>query len=69
MNECIRWWTLRGSNPRPLPCEGNALPTELSVQCHFMLYYLIKNKLSSQYKKDECRRFFKEKNPDWGSSV
>ncbi len=25
------WWTLQGSNLRPLPCEGNALPTELSV--------------------------------------
>ncbi len=24
-----KWWRMRGSNPRPLPCKGNALPTEL----------------------------------------
>ena len=23
------WWTRRGSNPRPLGCEPNALPAEL----------------------------------------
>lgn len=23
------WWTGRGSNPRPSPCKGDALPTEL----------------------------------------
>ena len=22
----IRWWVLRGSNPRPSPCKGDALP-------------------------------------------
>ena len=21
-----RWWVLRGSNPRPSPCKGDALP-------------------------------------------
>ena len=21
-----RWWAVQGSNLRPLPCEGNALP-------------------------------------------
>ena len=26
------WWVLRGSNPRPSPCKGDALPTELSTQ-------------------------------------
>lgn len=26
------WWVLRGSNPRPTPCKGVALPTELSTQ-------------------------------------
>ena len=25
------WWVLRGSNPRPTPCKGAALPTELST--------------------------------------
>ena len=26
------WWVLRGSNPRPTPCKGAALPTELSTR-------------------------------------
>ena len=26
------WWVLRGSNPRPSPCKGDALPAELSTQ-------------------------------------
>lgn len=25
------WWALRGSNSRPNPCKGSALPTELSA--------------------------------------
>lgn len=25
------WWVLRGSNPRPSPCKGDALPAELST--------------------------------------
>lgn len=25
------WWMLRGSNPRPPPCKGDALPTELNI--------------------------------------
>src|SRR6266853_2605463 len=25
------WWVLRGSNSRPTPCKGAALPTELST--------------------------------------
>lgn len=31
MTEAIvfSWWTNGDSNPRPLPCKGNALPTEL----------------------------------------
>ena len=28
----ILWWVLRGSNPRPSPCKGDALPAELSTQ-------------------------------------
>ena len=30
------WWVLRGSNSRPTPCKGAALPTELStrIDCH-----------------------------------
>src|SRR4029078_10367192 len=27
----IEWWVLRGSNPRPTPCKGAALPAELST--------------------------------------
>ena len=26
------WWVERGSNPRPSPCKGDALPTELSTR-------------------------------------
>ena len=36
-------WTLRGSNPRPLPCEGSALPAELSVRAHIYYHILKKN--------------------------
>ena len=28
----IAWWALRGSNSRPNPCKGSALPTELSAR-------------------------------------
>ncbi len=27
-----QWWVLRGSNPRPTPCKGAALPAELSTR-------------------------------------
>ncbi len=27
----VNWWVLRGSNSRPTPCKGAALPTELST--------------------------------------
>ena len=36
-----KWWMLRGSNPRPSPCKGDALPTELSIQCIFRVNALI----------------------------
>ena len=29
------WWTRRGSNPRPLGCEPNALPAELQAHIEF----------------------------------
>ena len=32
------WWALRGSNSRPNPCKGSALPTELSA--HLGGFYL-----------------------------
>ena len=35
------WWVLRGSNPRPSPCKGDALPAELSTQA-FILSTTIK---------------------------
>ena len=25
-NKAVPWWVLRGSNPRPSPCKGDALP-------------------------------------------
>ena len=28
----LQWCSLRDSNPRPPPCDGDALPTELSEQ-------------------------------------
>ncbi|VXC33044.1 hypothetical protein MASSI9I_60283 [Massilia sp. 9I] len=28
----VLWWALRGSNSRPNPCKGSALPTELSAR-------------------------------------
>ncbi len=27
----INWWVLEGSNLRPSPCKGDALPAELST--------------------------------------
>ncbi len=27
----VTWWVLRDLNPRPSPCKGDALPTELST--------------------------------------
>ena len=40
------WWVLRGSNSRPTPCKGAALPTELSTHvdrlyccsCYFLIH-------------------------------
>ena len=26
------WWVVRGSNPRPSPCKGDALPAELTTR-------------------------------------
>src|SRR3954469_307522 len=31
-NAQVKWWALRVSNPRPSPCKGDALPTELSAR-------------------------------------
>ena len=28
----INWWALQGSNLRPSPCKGDALPAELSAR-------------------------------------
>ncbi len=30
----VTWWVLRDLNPRPSPCKGDALPTELSTPWH-----------------------------------
>ena len=32
---CAQWWRQRGSNPRPLACEANALPAELCLLIKF----------------------------------
>ena len=35
----LKWWALRGSNSRHLPCKGSALPTELNA--HTVYYVLV----------------------------
>ena len=37
------WWVLRGSNSRPTPCKGAALPTELSTQKTLQYLLLLLN--------------------------
>ena len=36
----VQWWRRGDSNPRPLPCEGSALPAELRPQAHCALAIL-----------------------------
>ena len=31
------WWVLQGSNLRPSPCKGDALPAELSTRQHYLV--------------------------------
>src|SRR5574337_1713 len=35
------WWVLRGSNPRPSPCKGDALPAELSTPKSVLVYGIL----------------------------
>ena len=45
------WWMLRGLNPRPPPCKGDALPAELNIRDRrYMLYKYIIVKNDSQPK-------------------
>ncbi len=37
------WWVLRGSNPRPSPCKGDALPAELSTRLIPIINYFLNN--------------------------
>ena len=39
----IQWWRRRESNPRPLPCDGSALPTELRPQDKLIFYLRLAN--------------------------
>lgn len=44
------WWVLRGSNPRPSPCKGDALPAELSTRNKRLVmsyFHMAKTTLSS----------------------
>jgi hypothetical protein len=41
------WWVLRGSNPRPSPCKGDALPAELSTLGQSGLVYGVLESLAS----------------------
>ncbi len=34
-----KWWTMRGSNPRPLARQASALPTELILQSLFIISF------------------------------
>ncbi|EST58285.1 hypothetical protein K151_1016 [Proteus hauseri ZMd44] len=34
-NNRMKWWAVLGSNQRPPPCKGDALPTELTA--HFIM--------------------------------
>ncbi len=31
-----QWWALWDSNPRPIPCKGSALPTELNAPVYLL---------------------------------
>lgn len=42
------WWVLRGSNSRPTPCKGAALPTELSTRSESPLFQLAHSALKQQ---------------------
>ena len=39
----IQGWRRRESNPRPLPCDGSALPTELRPQDKLIFYLRLAN--------------------------
>src|SRR5271156_6809233 len=41
------WWVLRGSNPRPSPCKGDALPAELSTPWRGAEFYARGSSLAS----------------------
>ena len=32
------WWVLRDLNPRPSPCKGDALPTELNTHNYYLIF-------------------------------
>ena len=38
----LSWWVLRGSNPRPSPCKGDALPAELSTRKEPKVYGILR---------------------------
>ncbi len=43
-------WALRASVPRPSPCKGDALPTELSAQALHVSAPVVKDELSATKK-------------------
>ena len=45
----FKWWALRGSNSRHLPCKGSALPTELNARIYFVQKLYIKKKFMSTF--------------------
>jgi hypothetical protein len=53
------WWMLRGSNPRPPPCKGDALPAELNIP---WVYACLLNITNTTFLVNESRSFFKKIN-------
>src|SRR5690606_39030195 len=41
------WWVLQGSNLRPSPCKGDALPAELSTPARSALVYSVLESFTS----------------------
>ena len=51
-SELHLWWVLQGSNLRPSPCKGDALPAELSTRLGGALVYSVLERFASL----KCRR-------------
>ena len=57
------WWVLTGSNRRPSPCKGDALPAELSTQSTSGALYKALPRLPQDMKKPVKTGFFLSRAP------